>query len=72
MDYCDFSALFYDICENKQNIVKLVRIEKHQFKKQFFNLNFPEWRLNLLWEYIWDDKTYEEIFHIFNEKKLLK
>ena len=72
MKYEDFSALFYNICEIKQNIVKLHLKELERFKKSFFSLDFPEWRLQLLWEYIWDDKSYDEIFYIFNEKKILK
>lgn len=72
MEYDDFSALFYNICELKKTIVKLKLEELTVAKKQFFELDFPEWRLQLLWEFIWDDKTYSEIYSIFSEKGLLK
>lgn len=68
----DFSALFYNICKIKKSIVKLDLKKLETFKGVFFSLDFPEWRLQLLWEYIWDDKTYEEVFYIFDKKNLLK
>ncbi len=72
MNYDDFNTLFYSICEIKQNMVKLKLNELRAFKTEFFQLDFPEWRLQLLWEFLWDDKSYEEIYHIFSEKKLIE
>ena len=72
MEYNDFNELFYNICEIKQSIVQLQLVELTQFKREFFKLNFPEWRLQLLWEYIWNDKSYNEIYYIFTKKKLIK
>lgn len=72
MNYTDFNTLFYNICEIKQNMVKLKLEELRTFKQQFFQMDFPEWRLRLLWEFIWDDKSYEEIYYIFSKKKLIE
>lgn len=71
MEYKDFCTFFYDICTIKQNIVKLNREQLKQFKTVFFQTDFPEWRLNLIWEFIWDDKTYDEVVYVFKEKKLM-
>lgn len=72
MKYDDFDTLFYNICEIKESMVKLKSSELRNIRKQFFELDFPEWRLQLLWEFIWDDKSYDEIYHIFSEKKIIK
>lgn len=72
MEYNNFNSLFYSICEIKKNVVKLSIEERATFKRQFFNLDFSDWCLNLLWEFIWDDKSYEEIYIIFLNKKLIK
>lgn len=72
MEYKDFNTLFYSICKIKQNVVKLQLEQLRSFKRTFFQLDFPEWRLQLLWEYVWDDKTYEEIYYIFDKKKLIE
>lgn len=72
MKYDNFTTLFDSICEIKKNVVKLSLEERASFKSQFFNLNFSEWSLNLLWEFIWDDKSYNEILYIFTQKKMIK
>lgn len=69
MYYTDFSTLFDDICKNKQNIVKLSLMELYLFKRDFYKLPFSEWKLNLLWEYVWSDKSYSEIFYILTKSK---
>ncbi len=72
MHYDSFSELFYSICEIKKNVVKLKTKELSLFKQQFYNLPFREWQLSLLWEFIWNDKSYDEILFIFSQKKLIK
>ena len=72
MCFDNFSELFYRVCEIKKNVVKLNSTELSLFKKQFYNRPFREWQLSLLWEFIWDDKSYDEIFFIFSQKKLIK
>lgn len=51
------------ICKIKKNIVKLDTEKLEEFKKEFYSnkYSFDKWKLNLLWEYIWDDKTIEEV-----------
>ena len=71
MKYEKFSDLFYSICEIKIYVVKLRGKELEDYKKFFYNLNFPKWRLDLLWEFIWSDKTLDEITRIFKSKKLI-
>ena len=51
------------ICKIKKNIVKLDTEKLEEFKAEFYSnkYDFDKWKLNLLWEYIWDDKTIEEV-----------
>lgn len=68
----NLSTLFITICNLKQFIVKLQSEELANFKHLFYNLNFPEWQLNLIWELIWDDRSLIEVVLVFSGKKLLK
>lgn len=70
-EYYDFKCLFSHICEIKQFVVKLRLEELINFKIVFYNQNFPQWRLDLLWEYIFDDRTYEEIEKVFANSKII-
>lgn len=72
MKYNDFSTLFYNVCEIKEKVVRLQSEELRKFKQQFFSLNFPTSRLRLLWEFIWDDRTFEDVYFIFRKKKLIE
>ena len=72
MEEKDFNQFFYSICDMKENVVKLSLEKKKEFKKKFYNSNFSEWRLNLIWEYFHGDKPYEEIYNIFFKKKMIK
>lgn len=69
--YEDFKSLFMEIRQMKIYVVKLRGNDLHKFREMFYDLPFPEWRLDLLWEYIWDDKTYDEIYYIFKNSKLI-
>jgi len=71
MEYTNFKQLFSRICEIKQNVVKLNSKDLVEYRRNFFRLHFQEWQLTLLWEFIWDDKPYEEVKQIFESKKLI-
>lgn len=71
MNNTSFRDLFYIICEIRFYIVKLNGEDLYNFKKVFYNLDFPKWRLDLLWDLIWDDKSLDEVAHIFQSKKLI-
>lgn len=64
--------LFLTICVLQKNIVELKSEELKNFKQTFYNLSFPDWQLNLLWELIWEDRSALEVASIFTNKKLLK
>lgn len=72
MFYNDFNKLFEDIILLKQKATTLNIYDRILFKKQFFKLSFPEWQLSLFWEFFWDDKSYEELYTIFTNKRLIK
>ena len=46
-------------------MVKLSRKELKEYKIAFYSQKYREWQLDLLWEYIWGDITFEEIKKIF-------
>lgn len=67
----EFSVFFYTTCENKQSIVQLPLKELRLYKRWFFNVDVPEWRLNLIWEYLWNYRTFDELVFIFKNKKII-
>lgn len=72
MVYNDFKTLFDNVVPIKQFATSLNVDQRKHFKRFFFSLNFSEWQLNLIWEFFWDDKTYDEISYVFSQKKLIK
>lgn len=69
--YVEFPELFKDICNIKQYVIKLRGKDLQKYRNEFYLLSFPEWRLNLLWEYIWNDISYEQIKAIFENSKII-
>lgn len=67
----NFKELFSHICEIKEFVLKLKIKELSNYKKVFYNQNFPVWRLDLLREFIFNDIEYEEIKHIFENSKII-
>lgn len=63
----EFSVLFDNVCEIKKNVVKLKCYDLYLFKKNFYSLKIQQWKLNLIWEFFWDDITYDEIKRIFKK-----
>lgn len=61
----DIRELAYIICQKKENMVKLSRKELKEYKATFYSQKYREWQLDLLWEYIWGDISFEEIKEIF-------
>ena len=57
--------LALDICQNRINVLKLSRKELKEYKTTFYSQKYRKWQLDLLWEYIWDDISFEEIKNIF-------
>lgn len=71
MEFANFKQLFNGICEIKKTVVKLKSKELEAYKRAFFRMQFNEWQLSLLWEFIMNDKSYNEIYDIFKSKKLI-
>ena len=57
--------LALDICQNRINVLKLSRKELKEYKTNFYSQKYRVWQLDLLWEYIWGDISFEEIKKIF-------
>ena len=72
MMYESFTELFDDIISLKQYVTSLTMYDRVSFKHDFFKLNFKEWQLSLVWEFFWDDKTYDQLYLIFLNKRLIK
>ena len=64
----NIKELAYVICQKRENMVKLSRKELKEYKKNFYSQKYKEWQLDLLWEYIWGDISFEEIKKIFKLK----
>ena len=69
--YDHFSLLFADICEIKEYVIHLWGKDLKDFKKQFYQQPFPKWRLDLMWEFIWNDIDYPTMFYIFRNAKII-
>ena len=61
----NIKELAYVICQKKENVVKLSRKELKEYKTNFYSQKYRVWQLDLLWEYIWGDISFEEIEKIF-------
>lgn len=61
----NIKELAYIICQKKENMVKLSRKELKEYKIAFYSQKYREWQLDLLWEYIWGDISFEEVKKIF-------
>lgn len=61
----NIKELAYVICQKKENVVKLSRKELKEYKITFYSQKCKVWQLDLLWEYIWGDVTFEEVEKIF-------
>lgn len=57
--------LALDICQKKENMVKLSRKELKEYKTAFYSQKYRVWQLDLLWEYIWGDISLKEVKRIF-------
>ena len=53
------------VCKTKESVVKLSSENLKKYKTNFYSQPFKIWQLDLLWEYIWDDISFEEIKNIF-------
>ena len=70
-EFDSFKALFSQICEIKQFVVKLSCKDLKNYKIVFYNQEFPKWRLDLIWEYFWNDVDYETMIYIFKNNKII-
>lgn len=61
----NIKELAYIICQKKENMIKLSRKELKEYKIAFYSQKYKVWQLDLLWEYIWGDITFEEVKKIF-------
>ena len=67
-----FQDFFYEICDIKEFIVKFNYIELSIFKNYFYGSQYPKWKLDLIWEYIFDDIDYNSIVDIFLKSRAIK
>ena len=56
------------VCKTKESVVKLSNENLKKYKTNFYSQPFKIWQLDLLWEYLWGDITFEEIKKIFKIK----
>ena len=70
-EYGSFQDFFWDICEIKQYVIKLKGEDLREYKQKFYKQQFAMWRLDLMWEFIWDDIDYETMLYIFENAKII-
>lgn len=71
MMYDCFDDLFSHILQIKSFVVKLKGKELKNFKLIFYNQDFPLWRLDMLWEFIWNDIEYTTMLKVFINNKII-
>ena len=72
MDSYDFKELFEHICEIKTFVLQLSIEDLKKYKATFYNQQITYWALNIMWEFIWDDKDYDTMKQIFINANLIK
>lgn len=53
------------VCKTKESVIKLSSKNLKKYKTDFYSQPFKIWQLDLLWEYIWGDISFEEVKKIF-------
>lgn len=71
MIYNDFKELWGHIRQIKQYVLELNLEELQKYKKLYYNQPISKWKLNLMWDYIFDYKSYNEIRSIFENSRLI-
>lgn len=61
-------VLVSTVCKEKENVIKLSSETLKKYKSNFYSQKYRTWQLDLLWEYIWGDISFEEIKKIFKLK----
>ena len=64
-EYTNIFELLNDVKKVKGEITKLNYKDCITVRTKLYNTGFREWVINLLWEYVWGDKSYEEVFEIY-------
>lgn len=49
------------VCQNKENVIKLSSETLKKYKDNFYSQRLQNWKLDILWEYIWGDISLEEV-----------
>lgn len=63
--------LFKNVCEIKQYVLKLDYEALKKFKEIFYKKEIAQWQLDLIWEFFWNDREYEEVKFILENKKII-
>lgn len=71
MKYECFQDLFSSIWQIKDFVLQLKKKDLKDYKLAFYKQDFPQWRLDLLWEFIWGDMDYPTIYFIFKNAKVI-
>lgn len=72
-EYGSIFELLNDVRKIKTKIKQLKYRDCIIFRTKLYKIGFPEWSIDRLWEYVWDDKSYEEVFEIyFNNRNKIK
>lgn len=53
------------VCEDKEKVIKLSNKELRKYKIAFYSLNLKMWELDVLWNFIWNDISLDEVYEIF-------
>lgn len=53
------------ICQKKENVLKLNSKSLKKYKSEFYSQPFKIWQLDLLWEFVWNDISLNDLKRIF-------
>ena len=67
----DVKELCEDICKLKEYVLELDYKNLKKYKEFFYKKDIAKWQLDLIWEFIWDDRDYEEVIYILKKKKII-
>lgn len=70
-NYKSIQELFRDIKNIKYYIRHSSVNEVYAIRKKLYNSKCKRWQIDIIWDYVWDYKSYDEIKEIFIKNKVI-
>ena len=65
--YNKFIDLLDDAWIIKKKVTSLDYEGVMKIQHELYSMGFPEWKINVLWDFIWEYKSFKEMVRIFKD-----